>query len=428
MPAADDLLARLARAGGVRPRYEGQSLLNVPASIAAALGAPGAVPAPPLDPAVLPPAMLDGVAAVVLLVVDGLGRWQLEAAIAAGDAPALGALAGRAAGGAPEVALASITSVVPSSTVPALTTLATGLPPADHGLIGWTVHLDELGEAAELARWGPAAGHGSYRDPARGGRDPVAFLARPTVYQRLAAAGVRSAVVCPAAFEGSGLSAMTYAGAAVVGYRATSSLPVLVDRLLAARRPGERLYVHAYWGALDTVGHHHGPDSGEHREELAALDLAVGRWLARHERRGDVLALLTADHGHVPTDPARVTRLDAEPALLADLRAPPTGERRLVYLHARPDRGPAVQAYCRERLGHAVEVVPAEEALRAGLLGPGPVSEAARRRAGDLMLLARDGHQLDYPLRPGAAPLPFAGNHGALDPREMVVPLLTLRL
>jgi hypothetical protein len=290
------------------------------------------------------------------------------------------------------------------------------------------VYLEEMGEAAELARWGPAAGRGSYQDAARGGHDPVAFLARPSVYQGLAAAGVRSAVVAPVALQGSGLSAMLFAGASFAGYRAPSSLPVLVERLLDGRPAGTRLHVHAYWEVLDGIGHHHGPGSPEHREELATLDFTLGRWLARRRRRGDVLLLVTADHGHVPTDPARTVRLDEERELLADLASPPTGERRLAYLHARPARLAAVRAYCAQRLAGVAEALDPDEAFDRGLFGPGPVALAARRRAGDLLLLARGDRQLVVPYRAASPPPLFAGNHGGLDPREMVVPLLAIRL
>jgi hypothetical protein len=415
----------------VRPRPDGHGLVNVPRSIADALAAPDDGLPPALAADVLPPPVLAGVRAVLLVIVDGLGQWQLESSVRAGDAPTLARLASAARAGAPGVAAAAITTVFPSSTVPALATLSTGLPPAAHGLMGWTVHLEEFGEAAELARWGPAAGAGSYQDPELGGHDPVAFFGHATLYQRLAAAGVRSVVVCPAAIRGSGLSAMTFRGAEFVRYHAASSLLVLAEQALAGRRPGERLYVYAYWSALDTVSHHHGPVGSEHGAEVAALDHALGRWLDRHDRRGDLLVLLTADHGHVPSDPARMVRLDREPELLARLAAAPTGERRVAYLHVRPGATAAVRAHCTARLAHAAEVLDAGDAATQGLFGPGPMGAAARRRVGDLILVARDDYQLVYPFpKPGEQPdpAPFLGNHGALDPREMLVPLLALRL
>src|SRR5262245_47883091 len=109
-----------ALSGPIVPRYGGQSLLNLPASICQALGVPARDLAPVLDPALLPPAMLDGVAAVLLLVVDGLGRWQVDRAVAAGDAPMLARIAERAqVQGRPapgDATFGTVTSLFPSST------------------------------------------------------------------------------------------------------------------------------------------------------------------------------------------------------------------------------------------------------------------------------------------------------------------------
>src|SRR5215470_14878082 len=85
----------------ILPRYGGQSLLNLPASICRTLDVPAHDLAPALDPALLPPAMLDGIRAVLLLVVDGLGRWQLDRAVAAGDASTLAGIAARVQAGGP---------------------------------------------------------------------------------------------------------------------------------------------------------------------------------------------------------------------------------------------------------------------------------------------------------------------------------------
>jgi hypothetical protein len=100
----------------------------------------------------------------------------------------------------------------------------------------------------------------------------------------------------------------------------------------------------------------------------------------------------------------------------------------MVYLHARPGRVAAARAYCAERLGSVAECLEPAEALGRGLFGPGPVSDATRRRVGDLLLLAREDYQLAYPFVPRREPTAFAGNHGGLDEREMLVPLVALRL
>jgi len=100
----------------------------------------------------------------------------------------------------------------------------------------------------------------------------------------------------------------------------------------------------------------------------------------------------------------------------------------MAYLHARPGRLVALRESCARQLGAVAESLDPDEAFARGLFGPGPVSAAARRRVGDLILLARADGQFVYPLSPRPKPAIFAGNHGALDPREMLVPLLAVRL
>src|SRR6059058_1358091 len=80
--------------------------------------------------------LLDGVAdqvagarQVVLLVLDGLGWGQLK------DRPALAPTLSHMAGG-------PITSVVPTTTAVALTSITTGLPPAAHGVVGYRVRVE----------------------------------------------------------------------------------------------------------------------------------------------------------------------------------------------------------------------------------------------------------------------------------------------
>jgi hypothetical protein len=66
---------------------------------------------------------------VVLLVLDGLGWQQLRARES--SAPAMCAMAG-----------GPISSVVPSTTATALTSIATGLTPGQHGVIGYRIAVE----------------------------------------------------------------------------------------------------------------------------------------------------------------------------------------------------------------------------------------------------------------------------------------------
>ena len=100
---------------------------------------------------------------IVLLVVDGLGWEQLSER--AGLAPTLSAAEGI---GRP------ITSVAPSTTATALTSITTGLPPCQHGVLGY--RLADGDEILNVLRWriGNAAPRDARRSEPAGAFQPFA--------------------------------------------------------------------------------------------------------------------------------------------------------------------------------------------------------------------------------------------------------------
>src|SRR5947207_191498 len=98
----------------VKPDYSGP---NVTGIVPALLGA---------RPVTWLPEPVAGARSTVLLVLDGLG-WDAFERFAA-TLPELGAFAG-----------GPITTVVPSTTPAALTSITTGLPPSRHGITGFRI-------------------------------------------------------------------------------------------------------------------------------------------------------------------------------------------------------------------------------------------------------------------------------------------------
>src|SRR5262249_9060114 len=99
----------------VKPEYGGANVCNV---VPALLGR--------RDVGLLPEPVA-GARSVVLLVLDGLG-WEAIGAHA-GTAPTLSSLVG-----------GPVTTVVPSTTPAALTSITTGQPPGRHGVTGYRLH------------------------------------------------------------------------------------------------------------------------------------------------------------------------------------------------------------------------------------------------------------------------------------------------
>jgi len=418
----------------VRPDFAGRGLANVAPSVLQVL-APGAAEAlqlGPLDERVLPARLRTGVKTVVLLVADGLGYLQLQREMQAGNAPNLAELVARASDGDACVSYSSITSVFPTTTVAALGSVNSGVAPKDHGLLSYTVYLPEMGMVAELIRWGPLNRRVSFADP-EFGQVPEEFFWAETTYSRLHAAGVeRTFAVNPNGFSGTALTRMLHQHATYAGYIATSSLGPVVSRLV--HESTDLTYVYAYWPTVDTIAHLIGPLSPEHSAEVAGLDFQIGRLLAAIQSRGDTLFMLTADHGHIDTRPEEAISFAGHPELMRMLKATPAGERRAVYLHALDGAVGEVLGYARERLRDVAVAMPRDEAVEAGLFGPGDLSPRAAGRIGDVLVFPRGNLQLvpPPPETPDGNPPPkgpaFRGLHGGLTPDEALVPLLAVRL
>lgn len=334
-------------------------------------------------PAWLPDVLAD-VDQVVLLVLDGLGYEQLVAR--ADRAPALSSLQG-----------GPITSVAPTTTATALTSLATGSTPAEHGILGYRLRAGD-DEVLNVLRWTVAGAD------ARASLPPSAFCHRP------AFSGSHPPVVSRTEFAGTGFTEAHLAGVRLRGWRMPSSIRVEVASLLADGEP----FVYAYYDGIDKIAHETG--LGEHFDaELVATDRIVGDLLADLPPR--CALVVTADHGQVEVRRAPIVL----PAEVMDDVVLLSGEGRFRWLHTRPGATERVAERCRERFGDVAWVRTRDEVVAEGWLGGRPTPELAGR-LGDVVLAARAPVAFFDPTDTGE--LRLVARHGSLTSAEMLVPLL----
>jgi len=415
-PVPHPLLDRLRARGLVLPDYGGGGLLNVPATVLDVLGAREAGDAPALTG--LDPALREGVKQVVVILADGLGWWQLEMFCDRGDTPFIAELRERAR--RREAAqLIEATTVFPSTTAAAITTLNTARSPLEHGNIAYFIWLEEFAEVTAMLRWGPAVKRrGSYfDDPAV---DPREFVKVPSIHARLRDRGIPSYVIEPEIFRSEAMTRMHAAEASFVGYVVPSTMGV---RLRAGLVDGPRpSYVYAYWSGIDTVSHLYGPRSQEAAIEATIFDVAVRHAFAGRAV-GDTLVLLTADHGHATTDPDKMLDIVGDEALRALLRNPPAGEPRLVFLHT--DRPQQVREHIEGKWPGQVTLLGRDELIEAGLFGRGDAT-VARRRIGEVVVLL-DGDLSASIVKVDGQTLRHRGSHGGMSADEMRIPILAWR-
>ena len=413
------LRERLRERGFLPPDYEGGGLANVPATALAVLGMRGDHELPPLRE--LDPALSDGVRQVVVVLADGLGVGQLERLCAHGEVPFLASLLERARR-KDDAQLFEATSVFPSTTAAAITTMNTARTPQEHGNIAYFIWLEEFSQVTQMLRWGRATQRrGSYfDDPAL---DPRRFALVPSIHARIRERGGRSYLIEPELFRHEAMTRMHASEAEFVGYVLPSTLGVRIGQLLD-QRPwgGAPAYVYAYWAGIDTAAHLYGPRSPEHSAEASLFDRAMERAFAGRVH-GDTLVLLTADHGHAEVDPQQLIDIEGDQDLRALLRAPVAGEPRLVFLHT--DRADAVRGHLERRWPGAFTIFDREDAIAEGLFGRGDPS-VARRRIGEVCAML-DGQRAATLVRVDGQAVHHRGAHGGMTADEMRVPVLAWR-
>lgn len=418
-----DLLPRLeahrldtidAGAQAFYPFYDGYSLANLPASILHWLGAPqfAGIPLVPEILGLFPHTFQH----VILLVIDGMGlNTLLNTLDMASRDPTYAAWEELARDGA----LAPMTSISPSTTAAALTTLWTGRTPAEHGIVGYEVYLKEYGMIANMILHSPASFLGDVGSLRRAGFNPETFLPVPMLGLHLANSGIKAFAFQHQSIARSGLSTMLLSGVEVVPYRSLGDLWVTLDALKRSYE-GDRTYTYIYWGDLDEHSHRFGPDDPRVALEFAGFSQRLTYFVSEQRRRsrGDTLLIITADHGHIYTPKRAGYEIRNHPQLLDCLVMLPSGEARLPFVYLRPGREARFLDYLESSWPGQFLAIPSEQAISAGLFGSSGVYQRLPERVGDYVIVPQNDAYWWFADRDN----PLLGRHGGLSRTEMLVP------
>ena len=235
-------------------------------------------------------------------MLDGLGWEQLQARAAVHPDPQ------------PPWPADPITTVAPSTTATALTSIATGLTPGEHGVIGYRMAWAS-GEVLNVLRWSIVGATPARRIPPEKVQPHEAFF------------GHRPAIVTRAEFTTSGFTQAHLDGVRFTGYRITSTLVAEIGRALRRNEP----FVYAYYDGIDKVAHEYG--LGEIYD--AELRSSTAWWPTSST------SCRPAPRSWSPPTTARSTSATTSCRLAPEVMAQvaiQSGEGRFRWLHARPGR------------------------------------------------------------------------------------------
>jgi hypothetical protein len=358
------------------PDYAGGSLVNLIAELETRLGA--SPPSPRLHPAL--GALIPEATSYVLVVFDGLGDLQLDHPVAAGlDAWRVGAL----------------DAPFPATTTVSLASIATGLAPSQHGLLGYQLWIPELGQVANTIKWTTLWG-----EPLD--YETEGLLPQPNTWERLVSSGAEPITIQPAGFAGTPLTRALYRGCR---FEAITTVDEWVDATATLAAVPGRLVL-AYLPQVDFAAHVYGQHHEKYAAALRTVSLAWSR--LAHRLPAAVVAVGTADHGHVDFPDGRQIKI----AKADHVGRTFYGDGRAMFVRG---DGAALAASLPATWYPLAEMI--------HWWGPKDRHPSFGGRAPDGVLVADD----DVLLLHRHADDRMIGNHGALTDAERVIPLLSAR-
>ena len=308
-----------------------------------------------------------------------------------------------------------LSSVYPSTTAVALTSQATGLWPAEHGVTGWHTHLPDRGitvlplKATERKSGKPLKELGvPFREVVRSDSIIRNYSRRKRVFMKKS-------------IRGGAFAKWEFPGITRTG---TSSRDQAFDRLRRhIRRSTEPSFSHLYIEELDSMSHRH----GSHSRGVDSLIKAIDRELTQlRDNAGEhVRIIVTADHGHIDVDPECHYLLHEKDPLLDLLVVPPSGESRNPIYHVRPGREREFEELFTQRFGEDF-LLCSTDCIEAGeLMGPVKLSDITRSRLGTFVGIATGAAAIEY-IPADRESKHHKGMHGGLSNEEIRVPLFLL--
>lgn len=374
----------------VAPAYGQSTLSEILPSAATALGIPG----------LLNPLGLKATKRVALIMVDGLGWNQFKSHVA--HAPFLRSLFDRAQ---------KLGTGFPSTTATSLSSLATGVTPGEHGMLGYDVIDPERRRVVnQLGGW-PAD------------LNPTQWQKCPTIFEQARDHGVHVASVSLPMFEKSALTRASLRGPEFVAAKQTSARARATQEVFAKHR---NALVYTYFNELDKAGHKFGVDSSQWRDTLEEIDYVIKTLVSRLPEETTVL--ITGDHGMVDVPSAQRIDYSLEAELIEGVELT-SGEPRGVQLSFAAQTSAAQRQAVREAwqraYGAKAWILSRDEAISLGYFGE--ISAEHAERLGDLMILAAEPIAFYDGRRTTPMAFEMVGQHGSLTAGERFVPLFTHR-
>lgn len=383
-----------------KPDYEQFSIVNVSNFVLEHFGVQTVHPAYPLRHLV--PGISEGVEKIVFFLIDALGMTSLEKLLNKERV-------------FHDYTILEATSVFPTTTSSAITSLLTATTPIEHGILGYVLYIKQLGTLLNMIELSsPIMGKVT---STLNNKD---LMFEKTVFERLLEIGVKSFVLTSKTIRNSGLSTLVNTGASIRSYQSFGDMFSKFREILQEDGP---FFCFAYWGLLDSIGHKLGVDSDAFESELYWLLKMLAREILPILPKNALLVVM-GDHGQIYTPWERETWWSWKDPISQFFSIPPGGEMRMMHIYTAEQK--EVIKYLSEKYADRAISMTREEVLGLQLFGNVPsTSSRAIERIGEVVLIARENYSFYFKYTGKEESL--KSKHGSLTLQELIVPLMLFR-
>lgn len=317
---------------------------------------------------------------VVVLLIDGMGSWQIDAWC-------------DKQGFLNKHRIANISTVYPPTTSAATTSLITGKMPCETGWLGWQQYFDEIDEHLVMF-----LNQCYYKKTPYDIQDYTwSHVPVHNMVDECQASGISSCEIFPAFREGG-----------------VHSFQELCQRIVYESTSNEHRYVYAYWDGYDDLMHRMGASAPESIQELRHIDQLLADTMAElNEHTG---LIIVADHGHIDVESKYMCDY---PELMECFRILPSFEPRTLNFYIKDGYHTIFKERFDAIFSSEFTLLSKEEVLQSNLFGSGEHHPRFQAFLGDYLAIAMKHTQIVYDHS-----YQLKGNHAGMTNEELLIPLI----
>ncbi len=292
--------------------------------------------------------------------------------------------------------VSQISSVFPSTTVAATTSIESGYSPAETGWLGWDLYFDEIGENVAV-----------FRNALQKNGEPAAdfnvawkYIPYKRIFERIEEVNGKGTAYYVSPFSKHHIK----------------SVPDICEVIKQLSKEEQKKYIYSYWYQPDKAMHDYGVKSREAHEQILMINKEVEQ-LCKQLKNS--LVIITADHGLCD---GVNEYLEDYPKLSAMLKVPPSIEPRALSFFVKDGKQEEFKTEFNKHFGDDFKLMTKEEVFAENLLGFGKPHPRTYDFVGDFLAVAIGGKSLFIEREERS----FIGVHAGLTEEEMTVPFIAI--